>query len=276
MKRLGYDFSSKTIKITLSYSDALEKYKEWTESLSKFCKKYHICLSHFTKYLRKNGIYVRNLQNECKFNEHIFDIIDTEEKAYWLGFIFADGYISSCKENKKPNYQFEISLKADDVSHLKKFNTFMQHIYNNVKISTVKCGNVECKRCRWSVRNKHLWETLNSYGCTPNKSLTLQFPKEEFFVDKKLIVDFIRGYWDGDGCITYLNKEHTQMSISALGTESFIKKLNDYFPNKITIFHEKNKSTWTIAAQHRTAFKTIYYLYENSTIYLDRKYIIYK
>ena len=68
LKRLGYDFSSKTIKITLSYSDALEKYKEWTESLSKFCKKYHICLSHFTKYLRKNGIYVRNLQNECKFN----------------------------------------------------------------------------------------------------------------------------------------------------------------------------------------------------------------
>lgn len=116
-----------------------------------------------------------NKQNRVKFNEHIFDVIDTEEKAYWLGFIFADGSISSnpIKGEKKARYVFEISLKGDDSYHLEKFNKFMEYDGNNVKVSNSKCGGKLFKRCRWMIANKHLWETLNSYGCVPNKSLTL-------------------------------------------------------------------------------------------------------
>ena len=51
-----------------------------------------------------------------------FDVIDTEEKAYWLGFIYADGYISSIDKAG-----FEIALKAEDSNHLHKFNRFMEH-----------------------------------------------------------------------------------------------------------------------------------------------------
>jgi len=276
LKKLGYDFSSKAIIKTISYSDALIKYKNWNESLTKFCNKYHICLSHFTIYLRKNNIFVENLQNECKFNEHIFDIIDTEEKAYWLGFIFADGYISSFKEDKKSNYQFELSLKESDFDHLNKFNLFMGHKYNNVKIGNIKCGNKIYKRCRWSIRNKHLWETLNSYGCTPKKSLSLQFPNLNIFKSQELIKDFIRGYWDGDGCISYANKQHTHLTISVLGTESFLKTINNFLPKNLTVYKPKQKSIWLISANHNTAFKTLYFLYENSKIYLDRKYNLYK
>lgn len=276
LKKLGYDFSNKTIVKTISYSDALNKYKNWNESLTKFCKKYHICLSHFTKYLRKNNIFVKNLQNECKFNEHIFDIIDTEEKAYWLGFIFADGYISSFEEGKKSNYRFELSLKESDINHLNKFNLFMEHKYNNVKVENVKCKDKIYRRCRWSICNKHLWETLNSYGCVPKKSLILQFPNTNIFQNKDLIKDFIRGYWDGDGCISYANKQHTRLTISALGTESFLKSINEFLPKNIVIYKLKQKSTWAISANHNTAFKTLYFLYENSKIYLDRKYDLYR
>ncbi|MGM9535052.1 MAG: hypothetical protein ACI3VR_07355, partial [Intestinibacter sp.] len=65
--------------------------------------------------------------NRPKFNEHIFDVIDTEEKAYWLGFIFADGYIGSTplEPNKKSVYNFELSLKLEDTSHLEKFKSFI-------------------------------------------------------------------------------------------------------------------------------------------------------
>ena len=69
--------------------------------------------------LQENGIEVINYQNLTKFNENVFDSIDTEEKAYWLGFIFADGYIS-LKGNS-----FELSLKGSDSEHLDKFNKFM-------------------------------------------------------------------------------------------------------------------------------------------------------
>ena len=54
-----------------------------------------------------------NYHNLPKFHETIFDCIDTEDKAYWLGFIYADGTIRS--ENLNHFYQFELSLQLKDI-----------------------------------------------------------------------------------------------------------------------------------------------------------------
>ncbi len=69
--------------------------------------------------LVKNGVEMRsNKQNSRKYsvNDDYFSIIDTEEKAYWLGFIFADGYISN-KNGKRVG----ITLKSSDRDHIIKF-----------------------------------------------------------------------------------------------------------------------------------------------------------
>ena len=86
-------------------------------SLTKLATKYNITRWTLTKKLRELGIEIVNRQNKAKFDEHIFDNIDTEEKAYWLGFIYADGNISSITENTK-RYEFELSLKGSDINHL--------------------------------------------------------------------------------------------------------------------------------------------------------------
>ena len=111
----------------------------------------------------------------------------------------------------------------------------MEHTNNNVKLGKTSCNNKEFKRCRWGVTNKHLHTNLSILGCTPRKSLILQFPKDSIFKEskqyskKELIRHFIRGYFDGDGCIsfTYANKFHTKYSPIALivGTEKFLKQL---------------------------------------------------
>ena len=49
----------------------------------------------------------------------MFDTIDSEEKAYWLGFIYADGWISDA------NNCFTLTLQQRDVEHLLKFNEFI-------------------------------------------------------------------------------------------------------------------------------------------------------
>lgn len=113
---------------------AIEEYKNTSEpSLKVIAEKYKISKGALSRQLKKLGIEVVNHQNKTKFNENIFDLIDTEEKAYWLGFIYADGYVSSS------NNQFELSLQGSDVEHLNKFNKFMECSANNkVKLGSVK------------------------------------------------------------------------------------------------------------------------------------------
>lgn len=116
---------------------------------------------------------------------------------------------------------------------------------------------------------------LNSYGCTPKKSLTLKFPNESIFKSKDLIRHFIRGYWDGDGCICFT--ETTRIA-SVIGTLEFLTVLKSYLPVDSGTITKKNKSenTYTLQFSRKQAFSVLYYLYNNSTIYLNRKFKKYK
>lgn len=244
--------SFKNIDIISDYNNGL--------SITKICAKYHTSALTVRKRLKNNSIPIINYQNVTKFDEHIFDVINTEEKAYWLGFIFADGNISSHSEDKKSRYQFELSLSLKDKSHLDKFNIFMKHRYNNTRCDSF--------RCRWSVGNKHLWETLNSYGCTPNKSLTLKFPDESIFKDKSLIRHFIRGYFDGDGCISY----GINLIASMLGTIQFLQYIQKLTWPKTLYSNHGSIYTFSLTFSGVKSLTFLYYLYFNSNIYLDRKY----
>jgi hypothetical protein len=267
LKKLGYDFSMYQKHSLISYEEGLQKFPQEGSSLAKFCSKYQLSAAHFGRFLRKNGIHIPNLQNEVKFNDRIFDVIDTEEKAYWLGFIYADGYISSIDKAG-----FEISLKAEDSNHLHKFNRFMEHKHDNVKLGVSKCNGKEFQRCRWTVRNQHLWDTLNTLGCIPKKSLILQFPDISIFSTEDLIVHFIRGYFDGDGCISYANKEHTKICINIVGTEHMLDCINNYVPVKLYKTKKSNTDACSVSLSGTKAFKVVDYLYKNASIYLDRKY----
>lgn len=236
-------------------------------SASKIATKFNVSVATICKRLKKLGINVINEQNRVKFNETVFDNIDTEEKAYWLGFIFADGYISS-RDNG-----FEITLKGSDINHLQKFNKFMEHEKNNVKVSKIIYNQKEFSRCRWGVVNKHLWNILNNYGCTPRKSLTLEFPN---IIPEHLLKHFIRGYFDGDGCLTYEKENNSAYpSVSLIGTEKFLLKLKNIIGNNIksSINSDKRLKGSKILRIYRNSVKDfLNYIYENSTIYLDRKY----
>lgn len=239
------------------------------ESLTNLEKKYKCKRQNIAIVLLYNGYDVENRQNRTKFNETIFDNIDSEEKAYWLGFIFADGYISSSK------YTFELSLKGSDKKHLDKFNDFMQHEdKNHVKLSNVKLNDKVFERCRWSVTNKHLWETLNNLGCTPKKSLTLQFPNLNIFKTKDLVLHFIRGYFDGDGCFSRtINAKTVSPNVSLLGTYDFLFKISNIIKLKGHFLHDQN--TYSIYFSQSDTISFLNYIYKNASIYLERKYNLY-
>lgn len=214
------------------------------------------------------------------YDEHVFDSIDTEEKAYWLGFIYADGYISSDPLNGISRYHFELQLSIKDKDHLKKFADFIGY-KKELKDKNTHCNTGEYNSSRLIISNKHLWETLNNYGCTPRKSLTLEFPDESIFKDKSLIRHFIRGYFDGDGTLgiyTCNVKEYIygKAMCSVLGTENVLSRICSFlqFPKNISNAGSKLHPCKAFKLSYATkeAFAVSYILYSKSTVYMKRKY----
>lgn len=262
LKKHGIKVVNKQNEPPCNLDQIIKDYKTGDYSASQLSKKYNLSVATICKWLKKHGCDVVNKQNEVKFNQHVFDKIDTEDKAYWLGFIFADGYISSS------DYSFELSLSIADIDHLHKFNKFMEHKKDNVKIGYAVSNGKTFQRCRWWICNRHLWNTLNSIGCCPKKSLILKFPDESIFADKYLIRHFIRGYFDGDGTIGI---SYTKPLMSLLGTESFLKSVDDYILGDSKIHITKNRA---FAMQRSSTYAVFiaYCLYYKSNIYLNRKY----
>lgn len=242
--------------------NAIEEYKQGKLSLAKVAGKYQIDRTHLSNVLKKLGIQVINKQNISRVDETIFDKIDTEEKAYWLGFLFADGFVST-------NYNvIGLDLAEKDKTHLEKYKVFLKYV-GDIKVANTNFVN--SKRARLGFSSKHIKQILISYGCVPKKSLILKFPDINIFSNKELIRHFIRGYVDGDGCLTYENKEHTFPAVDILGTEEFLVELSKYIPVKCKVSKCYNKQLFHINFSRKRAYEFTKYLYKDSTVYLERK-----
>ena len=249
-------------------------------TITKIAEEVGLHRTTLKKYLEK--YYPEVKLSKVQYNENAFDTIDTEEKAYWLGFLFADGSMGS------KNNTIELQLSAKDAEHVRKFARFMQYNQEIKFKRNKKDKNEEIyyDSCRVSFTNKHLWGTLNSYGCTPKKSITLKFPDESIFSDKSLIRHFIRGYFDGDGTLgIYDNKVdiyiyHNHCHLALLGTNDMLTNIVNYIgiPKKVFITTPSPKTKndlFKVQYAAKEAFYASFYMYYNSNIYLDRKYVKY-
>ena len=217
---------------------------------------------------RRNNLHIPNYQNMKHFNENVFDIINTEEKAYWLGFLYADGYISK-------NNQIELSLKAEDYNHLIKFCNFISIDTDRIRRKQGKIKDKIYENYRISFRSAPMVKRLTEIGCKNNKSLILEFPDEKLFISKDLITHFIRGYVDGDGCISFT--KDGRLAISIIGTFKFLNKIKEYLPEfaeskLITDKRRDNNITRSLKCSHSKADIVLTKLYKNSSIFLERKY----
>lgn len=195
------------------------------------------------------------------YDRDFFSNIDTEEKAYWLGFIAADGNVSKTMKNMR------INLNIRDKEHLEKFR---QSICGNQPIKE----NIRGKNYSVYIdmNSKKICEDLQKYGITPNKSLTLDVAFN--LIPQALIHHFIRGYFDGDGSINLYTRPpyfYEEWELSFIST----KKMLLFFQKEFGIFHK----LYTCGNNYRFGYrskkdieKAIHYMYEDATIYLDRKY----
>ncbi len=206
------------------------------------------------------------------YNHDFFENIDTEEKAYWLGFFYADGCVSLQENNSA---EACIKLYKGDYRHLQKFNKSLNGNID-VKFDTRICSfnNKPQESCIIRCYSIKMVNDLISHGCVPNKTFFIKVPQ----INESLMNHFIRGFFDGDGCICTDNNKRKTIAINfCSASEDFLIGLREilYKQNIFSyIVDEKNKSTFRLYIKGMKNSDNMWnYMFDNATIYLDRKLI---
>jgi len=229
-------------------------------------KLYHIDIRTIKKILSNNNIfYIPKIGRKHQINEYFFDNIDSEEKAYFLGFLFADGAVSNNL------YNVRLTLKSGDVDIIKKLDKCIYIDTTKDHVTIRKSKQLENKYyASLDINSSHLVKSLIKHGCTPKKSLTLKFPQ----IDPTLQHHFIRGYFDGDGGLNVKSKTFVITS-----TYNFCKSAIEIIKNNVdaNLHIYKYKNIYRLTSHGRNqVLKILAYLYRDSKFYLDRKYELYK
>lgn len=263
--------------ISLEDKDKIvEDYKNGMSS-PKLAEKYGVSKPTILKWLRRWGVdtseksHVDYKNSKYTFNEHWLDEIDSQEKAYFLGFFYADGNV---KDGRNSDYGIRIKLKREDRYILERF----QSLFESTKpIMDTENFNrtynaVEVASC-FEVTSKYIWNRMQELGCPPAKTLILKFPN---FIPKKYMNSFIRGYFDGDGNIS-LREYDTLANIRICGTEDMCKGIfNEVLKHtgvKGIYYKDKaGRKMWLYdIANQRDIKNFLDWIYLNSNIHLIRK-----
>lgn len=225
-------------------------------------------------------------------NEKYFEKIDSQDKAYFLGFLYADGY----NFNKGKSKYISIRLQPQDIDVLEKFQKFVE---SNYKIITIKYYQTRDKKhrecCSLQLNSKQISNDLALLGCGQNKSKTLTFPNKQI-LPKKFVSHFIRGLFDGDGSVwegkkkvmsvkddyhndgRRRNKIVHNVKFSFTGTTNIIKKLRYIFVkelgfNEVKINTSKNIDNCVQLeySGKRQMEKFYNFIYKDAIVFMDRK-----
>lgn len=254
---------------TISDISKIIKAKE--ETVSNILKENNIKIRNVTNYYTSEQLATKK---KYYFIDNYFELIDTSEKSYWLGFLFADGnvYIPNYNKGKSKGGTVEISLKQDDDYHLYNFRSDIQGDMP-IRYRDIKLNNNLYPSCRLYIGSIKMANDLISHGCVPNKSLILEFPKT---IPDELLSHFIRGYIDGDGCVFFkVYEKNDSFNVSLLGTYNFLMKIKDILKiNNIKSSEVKSckSKAFELMITGRDNLVNLYnYLYKDATRFLGRK-----
>lgn len=253
-------------RIDIDDNLVIERYDE-LKNLKKVAKSFGVSLRPITRILKKNNVELTNRRFEV--NHNYFEKIDTEEKAYWLGFLYADG----CVRKTKTGSQLILKLSVKDEDHL---NLFKKNIQSEHKITYYKNKTISKKgtpstsdSCIIRINSNKIVEDLISHGCVPRKTFTIDKPN----IDEKFYKDFIRGYYDGDGNFFYSEKTKVSAVTIVCASEKFRKFLIEIISkiHDIGIIHENSEKYFLKIVNIFGIVNFLDYVYKDSKTHLNRK-----
>ncbi len=222
--------------------------------------------------LNRNGIpNIRNYRKHT-FDESTFDRIDTEAKAYLLGFLYADG--CNLRTGK-----ITIGIHPRDIDVLQKISAIVRYS-GPIRIVPCQYTHVGVKKksqaARLDLNSRRFSDRCIRAGLVHSKSLILKFPSRDILPDN-LVPHFVRGYYDGDGSISFRPEKSKFANVSIIGSESFIVSLRDHCLKSIgvngsTHLHKNGKTLYWGVNGNKQVFKFLDWLYKDATVFLNRKH----
>jgi intein-encoded DNA endonuclease-like protein len=278
LKKAGVPRRSPKRKISLDKTEDICQLYRDGESASKIAKKFDVTNTVILRILKKNNIDRRNA-SECHriypINENFFDTIDTEEKAYFLGFLYADG------GNIKSGNFVRIELQEQDEDILHKLAKLIykeepeKHVRTSIRLRDLGNGEKEYRSKYLNINSKHVCETLEKHGCMPAKTFKIKFPE---WLPEELQRHFIRGYFDGDGKVFVNHKKGKSSGFNIASTKDMVEKMsnivNSAAKSNLSIYF--NKIWITCCSGDKQIARILNWMYNDSTIYLNRKYNSYQ
>lgn len=267
LKKLGLSHTSQHL------IDAVLRY-EAGEEVPEIAKSMGVTSVNINAFFRRIGLHRRN--SRTYFNESYFKEIDSEDKAYFLGFILADGCIY--------NNRVCLGISDTDVGILERFKAFLD---TDKKIYKSSCTGISGKVtniCRIELISDKMVDDLAKLSILPNKTLHCKYPSD--MIGSTYERDFIRGIWDGDGTISqYLSKRgddgaiHNKYHASVCGTLDICESLRERLRPILEVegyiskrFDTENCCYTLSYSGGKCVGKLMKYLYEESSVSLDRKY----
>lgn len=201
---------------------------------------------YYLDKFKEMGFPIRNNKEKSRkytANFTYFNEIDSHEKAYWLGFIYADGYVSDT-QNKK---LFGISLARKDKHQIEKLNLCLDSNYPINDYVSTNSYKENTEYSRLIIIHDELFNGLTKHGVVPHKTAIIERPN----IEEKYYPSFILGYFDGDGSI-FLNKSKRPFySVNIVGTDDLLSFIHNCFVNNNvtgkTLKLEKRKQEQTVS-----------------------------
>ena len=241
----------------------INKYLNENYTLKQLGKEFNCSYPTIRNLLNKHKIKSRGNKQGYPRDEFYFNKIDTEEKAYWLGFLYADGCVHS--------NNYEISVNITDKEHIEKFKTAIKAFNHSItEIQDKRFQNAKTLY-QFSIRDKQLHQDLIKWGCIPQKSLLInKIPN----IPRDYVSHFLRGYFDGDGSLHYLRGTNNYR-ISFVGTKDFLNDIQKELQTNVSLQSNIAGKAYVLQiAGRRQVERILNYLYNNSkeNNRLNRKY----
>ncbi|MBO7692530.1 MAG: hypothetical protein J6W16_07200 [Methanobrevibacter sp.] len=286
-------WTNEEIEKLINCAENYTSYSEISKIMGRSVKAVTYKLNELHIHIKEKSIVEESLYRRAySVDDDYFENIDSQKKAYWLGWIITDGYVktkaNTCRGLVKEN-SISLKLQAKDRCVLEDFK---KDLNTDISIKSIKrrkafeytnkiTNKTVCikggEQAEFRFSSAKMVQDLAKYGIHQNKTYDVVFPEA---LDSKYYPGFIAGVISGDGCINIkLNHGKTYLLRCMIaGTLDLIDNIKNILVKEIGVNPDKkitknkdSKCLYTLELNQTETISLYYWLQKNGISLMERK-----